>query len=219
MNFGERIKSARLAAGFQRQKDLADEIGCKRETVTMWETNKVDQIGGEYLPGLSRAVKRSPEYLQTGKEPKGSHSSDVNSDWRDVLGYAANADMGDGAEDPEYQQAHKLKFRASSLRKQGLYADNLGIYCGSGDSMEPTFYEGDALMFNTAEQDPVDDELFIVMYDGRRLAKRLEKIGGRWFMTSDNKANPKWRKPVPTDDPRHEFSIVGRVRWVARWVK
>lgn len=74
MKLGERIKAARLAAGYKRQKDLSDALGCERATVTMWETDKVGKIGGEYLPALSRLLGRSPEYLQTGKENKVAES-------------------------------------------------------------------------------------------------------------------------------------------------
>lgn len=34
MKLGERIKAARLAAGYKRQKDLSDALGCERATVT-----------------------------------------------------------------------------------------------------------------------------------------------------------------------------------------
>jgi phage repressor protein C with HTH and peptisase S24 domain len=136
-----------------------------------------------------------------------------------VKGWPANVDMGHGADDDGYAVAHKLKFRAESLNRQGLRPEQLGVFYGAGDSMEPTLYAGDALMFNMSEDKPMDGEIFVVQYDGGRLVKRLENIGGRWFMVSDNRDDPRWRKPVPTDDPRHDFKILGRVRWVARWIK
>lgn len=70
MDLGDRIKQARKAAGFATQKALADAIGCKREAVTMWETGKVEKVGGEFLPALCRTLNVTPEWLQTGKGQK-----------------------------------------------------------------------------------------------------------------------------------------------------
>jgi transcriptional regulator with XRE-family HTH domain len=67
---GERIQTWRKAAGFRTQQQLADHLGCKRETVTMWETNKVDRVGGDYIGPLSIALGKSPQMIQKGREGK-----------------------------------------------------------------------------------------------------------------------------------------------------
>jgi transcriptional regulator with XRE-family HTH domain len=67
---GRRIRQWRKEAGFRTQKALADAVGCERATVTMWETDKVDRVGGEYLGALAIALGKSPQVIQTGREGK-----------------------------------------------------------------------------------------------------------------------------------------------------
>lgn len=124
--------------------------------------------------------------------------------------------MGDGSLPQDYAETHKLKFKASSLRRKGLFAKNLAVYYGSGDSMEPRIRDGDAILFDMSDTAPKDDNIYIVNYDGHVMAKRLQKLGKDWFLVSENRENPKWRKPVLInfDDG---FSIVGRVRWIGSW--
>lgn len=63
----ERIRSARLDAGFKTQASLAAAIGAERATVTMWESGSTKKIGGEYLLRLAQVLKKNPEWIQTGK--------------------------------------------------------------------------------------------------------------------------------------------------------
>lgn len=69
MTLGDRIRTERTALGLT-QIQLADKVGCKREAVSMWETNKVNRVGGEYLPALCAALGVNAEWLQTGRGPK-----------------------------------------------------------------------------------------------------------------------------------------------------
>ncbi|WCE04462.1 S24 family peptidase [Pseudoxanthomonas sp. JBR18] len=140
------------------------------------------------------------------------------SDWADVEGFQANIALGDGAANEEWQEAHKLKFRASSLRRQGLFPGNLQVFYGRGDSMEPRIHDGDAILVDRSDTRPVDDGIFMLENEDGAYAKRLSKIDGRWFVTSDNGHDPKWRKPVALEG-RKPFKILGRVRWVGSWVK
>ena len=87
---------------------------------------------------------------------------------------------------------------------------------GRGDSMLPRIRSGDAILFDTGDTAPADGSLFVVSYDGGLMAKRLVNLGGRWFIESLNRDDPKWRKPTPIDDHKG-FQIHGRVRWVGSW--
>lgn len=134
-----------------------------------------------------------------------------------IPAFAHSLALGDGSTPEEYAEAHRLLFRKSSLRRKGLLGRNLEVYYGRGDSMEPRIHDGDAIMIDRDDTDPRDGELFVLEaeHDGA-VAKRLTNIDGRWFFESDNKADPKWRKPVPLDG-RTQWQIVGRVRWIGSW--
>lgn len=55
-----------------------------------------------------------------------------------------------------------------------------------GESMEPTFYEGDLVVVNTADQSPVDGGVYAINYEGEPVVKRLTRDAGQWWVTSDN---------------------------------
>ena len=64
---GSRIKEARLKAGL-KQADIVRAVGVSSPTVSDWEGGKIKSIEGENLIKLAKALRVSPEWLQTGKE-------------------------------------------------------------------------------------------------------------------------------------------------------
>lgn len=140
----------------------------------------------------------------------------VDSGWSSVRGYNQTAALGDGALPDAYAEAHKLKFRASSLRKKGLNPDNLHVYYGDGDSMEPRIHDGDAILFDTSDTRIMDNRIYVIRYDGHVYAKRLQVHGDLVFIESDNTADPKWRRPILVQ-PEDDFEVIGRVRWIGSW--
>ena len=220
--FKERMKRLRLRAGLKSQLQAAEAIGCERGTVGMWEapSSPVDSIGGDYLLPVARAYKVRPEYINSGKGGDGFPWSEPagagDTDWSDIIGVRQAAALGDGAEPDEYAETHKLKFRADSLRRKHLRPNKLAVIYGKGDSMYPTIKNGDAILVDTSDTEPQDEKLFVVTQGRDLFAKRLVRLGDRWFIDSDNKADPKWKRPMPIDEA-DGFEIHGRVRWVGSW--
>jgi phage repressor protein C with HTH and peptisase S24 domain len=137
-------------------------------------------------------------------------------EWAEVRGTDQAVALGDGAAPEDYAETHKLKFRASSLRRKGLRPDRLEVYYGDGDSMEPRIRKGDAILFDTSDARILDDRIYVIRYEGHVYAKRLQHFGEHVAIVSDNRDDPKWRKPVlvrPSDD----FEVLGRVRWIGSW--
>lgn len=169
------------------------------------------------LHRIAKRLKVRVEWLETGKGPmEAPESDDTDSDWANILGVRQAASLGPGAEPDEYAETHKLKFRADSLRRKRLQPDKLAVIYGRGDSMYPTIKNGDAILVDTSDREPKDEKLFVVTYGRELLAKRLVNLGGQWFIDSDNKADPKWKRPVPVDGAKG-FEIHGRVRWIGSW--
>ena len=157
------------------------------------------------------------EWLESGKKPmEAPEIAESDSDWADVLGVKQPAALGDGAEPDEYAETHKLKFRADSLKRKHLRPDRLAVIYGKGDSMFPTIKDGDAILVDLEDKEPRDEKLFVITYGRDLFAKRLVKLGDRWFIDSDNKSDPKWKRPVPIEDAKG-FEIHGRVRWIGSW--
>lgn len=77
-----------------------------------------------------------------------------------------------------------------------------------GESMEPTFYEGDVVVVNIADKHPVDNVVFAINYEGQAVIKRFLKRAGAWWLTSDNEDQDKYR-PMRCDGLR--CIVIGRV--------
>ncbi len=212
MTLGDRIIQARKLRNLTRG-ELAKAAGIPYPTLAGIENG--DQDNTTRLHAIAEALAVHPRWLESGKGPR-DVSPPGEDDWADVRGFAQGASLGDGATPEEWAESHKLKFRAASLHRRGLRPDKLCVYYGSGDSMEPRICDGDAVMFNTADRRPVDEGLFVVRWEGHIFVKTLQLIGEHWHLVSENRADPKWRKPVPVlagDD----FEVLGRVCWIGRW--
>lgn len=82
--------------------------------------------------------------------------------------------------------------------------------------MLPRIRSGDAILFDRGDKEPRDGCLYVITYGNDLLAKKLVNLGGRWFIESLNKDDPKWAKPQLVDEVKH-FEIHGRVRWIGSW--
>jgi phage repressor protein C with HTH and peptisase S24 domain len=213
MTIGDRIKMARERLGMSRP-DLAKAADIPYPTLAGIENG--DQTSSTRLHVLAKTLKLRPEWLETGKGEMDVSAAPPEEGWADIIGVRQAVSLGESAAVDDYAETHKLKFQAESLRRKGLRVDRLAVLYGRGDSMVPTIKEGDAILFDTSDIVPRDDKIYVISFDGTLVAKRLVELGGRWFIASDNKDDPKWKKPVAVDETK-EFAIHGRVRWIGGW--
>ena len=76
----------------------------------------------------------------------------------------------------------------------------------TGDSMEPTLYEGDLIILDRSQTEPVAKEMFVVRDGDGLVIKRLKRVGRGWRLVSDNPAYS--ARKVGKED-----RIIGRVAW------
>lgn len=197
------------------QDTMAAELGITQGAVSQYLNGKIP-MNYRTLVTFCRALGIDETEIRTDLPEQGLRPVHADLEWPNVVSYGQGAAMGEGAAAIEYAESNSLKFKASSLRRKGLNAENLAVFYGTGDSMLPRIRDGDAILFDRADTKPKDDAIFVVRYDGHIYAKRLQKIGKQWVLTSDNRENPKWRKPIAIDE-HMDFEIIGRVRWVGSW--
>ncbi|WGG48842.1 XRE family transcriptional regulator [Rugamonas sp. DEMB1] len=77
-----------------------------------------------------------------------------------------------------------------------------------GESMEPSLYEDDLVIINTADAKPVDGAVFAVNYEGEPVVKRLSRDAGEWWLTSDNPDQRKYHRKVCRGN---DCIIIGRI--------
>lgn len=80
------------------------------------------------------------------------------------------------------------------IERRGYHRDNLIAIRVRGESMEPTFYEDDLVVINTADKSPVDGAVFAINYEGEPVVKRVSRDAGQWWLTSDNADQRKYHR-------------------------
>lgn len=94
-----------------------------------------------------------------------------------VAGFAIEHD--DGERQP-------LFFRREWFVSRGFDPERLLALRVMGASMEPGLFDGDTVVVNLADPNPIDGEAFAVNYEGELVIKRLRRDAGEWWLTSDN---------------------------------
>lgn len=94
------------------------------------------------------------------------------------------------------------------IQRHGYHRDKLIAIAVRGESMEPTFFEGDLVIINTADTKPVAGAVYAVNYEGEPAIKRLARDAGRWWLVSDNSDQRKYYRQSFEGDTSQ---IIGRV--------
>ena len=83
-----------------------------------------------------------------------------------------------------------------------------GLICirAAGDSMQPMLNDGDLILLDRSQIEPVDGKMFVLHTEDGLVVKRLRVSVGGWTMTSDNPAY------LPRPIGKWDHSI-GRVAW------
>lgn len=119
----------------------------------------------------------------------------------------ASAGVTGFAVDVENKPDKPIIFRRDWMQRRGYTASSLYAMKVSGRSMEPTLFDGDTVVVDTAHPAPVDGEVFLVNAGGEVVVKRLARRSGDWWMHSDN-SNQSLFPPVRCDET---CFIIGRI--------
>lgn len=125
--------------------------------------------------------------------------------------YNAHVSMGGGAWNDEEHVICKLAFRKDWLQHESLDSSMCAAIVARGDSMEGTIKDGATLLVNRADTDIAQDGIYVMMFDGHLLAKRLQRsFDGSVMIKSDNKA---YSDIVVPKERVEELRLIGRVAW------
>ena len=88
--------------------------------------------------------------------------------------------------------------------------DNLRVITGSGDSMHPTFCNGDLLLVDVSKAKVDVDGVYVLSAHDRLFIKRVrQRLDGQFEVSSDNATV----KTVDVLNGEHEIKVHGRVVW------
>lgn len=227
MNISTRLEEAMRDAGFASQSALARASGVPQPTI-----NRIARGAGSKGPEahtlllLAQACQVNFQWLHQGTGPKRPAPGDeLPEQFRQV------AVLQHGDEDPRFVSIPMVTLRLSagvtgfqtepdrrdggsilvsaSWVEQYRYSPkHLVAIQVRGQSMEPSLYEDDILIVNTADTQPVDGHVFAVNYEGEAVVKRLSRDAGMWWLESDNPDKHKYHRKLCQGE---ECLIVGRV--------
>lgn len=132
---------------------------------------------------------------------------------------SAAASMGHGFDQPEGDQViGSLTLSPNWLGKtiQTSNTQALRFIHAYGDSMAPTFSDGDILLVDTSRKDPSVDGVYVLVANRRLYIKRVrQRIDGQYEISSDNPTV----KTVDVLNGDHAVELLGRVVYVWNGVK
>jgi hypothetical protein len=109
---------------------------------------------------------------------------------------------------PDIHDGSKLSVPKNWVDRNGYYPAKLIAISVKGESMEPSLYEGDQVIVNTADIRMEDGGVYAFNYEGEAVIKRLARDQGDWWLTSDNSDQRKYARKRCRNG---ECIIVGRV--------
>lgn len=214
----ERLR-ARIRQLGMNVAEVAREAGVNRSFVYDILRGRSQVPSLEKLGQIAKVVKVDPDWLLTGKgnlQGDDPITEDYHNDFVAIQYAAARPSMGGGAiAEDEERVGRDFHFRRAWIRDRLKAAPSLlRVMTVQGDSMIPTLHDGDVILVDMNQRNPIPPGIF-VLHDGMGLvAKRLEHVPmsdpPRVRIISDN------RQYSPYECTAGEVNIIGRVRWYGR---
>ncbi len=217
METKEWVKAARKAKSLTQEK-LGELLGVTKGNVSGWEN-------GRHEPSYAQLLKI--ENL-TGYPLRDRIPAGVLSNLQPILAWEHQEDLpageyvmiprldlklsaGNGHEQIQivFSEQQPQAFRADWVRAERLKPKMLACMSASGRSMEPSIWDGDSLVVDTAPAELMDGRVYAIWYDGGERVKRLHRIpGGGLRILSDNSEFP----PIDLSPSQAEHvRVIGRV--------
>ncbi len=212
MSFKDRLQSL-LDEKRLRPADLSRLSGVSTGAISLWIRGKVTNPDGRNLVKASRVLRVRPEWLSTGLGAK---------EWGEKVRLAkyeddnypvsrVNINFSDGtgkfSTEPTGDNMAPIFFSQEWYEKNNYHPDELFAIKVAGPAMEPSLYDGDWVVINTADTTPKNGVAFAIHDEGDAVIRRLFKINSQWLASPDNSDKRIYREKPMTE----ENFIIGRV--------
>lgn len=210
-------EAAQMLRGLQGQSEVARALNASPQTINNWEARGMSKAG---MIHAQEVLGCSATWLATGKGDMlhGGHPVMVQvriaeKDDQDfvqipMVKLRLQAGVTGFQTEPERRDGGTLGMRRNWVERHGFDPSKLYAIQVRGASMEPTLYEDDVVIINTADLKLVDGNVYAFNYEGEAVVKRLSRDGGLWWLTSDN---PDQRKFHRKSIQGSECIVIGRV--------
>lgn len=225
MDIASRLDLAMKEAGFESQSALSRASGIPQPTINRILKGVVKKGPEAHtLVQLATACNVTFDWLHEGIEPKSrAPKIQISPDTqrvsvvdRDDPNYVhikkvklrLSAGVTGFQADPEFEDSGTLALDPRWVARHGYAPERLIAIKVKGQSMEPSLYEDDLVVLNTADTLMVDGAVFAINYEGEAVIKRLSRDAGEWWLASDNPDQRKFHRKLCRGG---DCIIVGRV--------
>ncbi|MRI35484.1 LexA family transcriptional repressor [Endozoicomonas sp. OPT23] len=171
-----------------------------------------------YLESLYDGYKVDLNWLLTGEQSEGGQVAG-SAPGREVV-YApmfdVQASAGTGASVSSEDISGYFTFDKVFLSRQlGVSGEDLAFVTISGDSMLPTFQDGDQVLVDMSAREANSEAAYLLKTDDGLMAKRLKQSNHKLSVNSDNPDYPSWTINLKEQE---DNPVLGRIVWCARSV-
>ncbi|MBF0379376.1 MAG: LexA family transcriptional regulator [Magnetococcales bacterium] len=179
-------------------------------------------VGEALARRIEERFNKQPGWMDVDPDSDNSPYVEVDHDMADTLNdfvliphYTATASMGPGETQPDDDQINgHLAFKNVWLKKRRLNPRFLTVIDAVGDSMHPTISNGDVLLVDLRQKEPIDNRIFVLRMEDQLYAKRLQKRPNHVInIHSDNPLSPPFEINMAESQG---VDIIGRVIWAGK---
>lgn len=227
MTLGDRIRKARELRGLN-QTQLGKMIGISQSSISDLESGETKEPMATTLIALCAALRVRQPWLtrEEGEMEEGppviGHSArdvalpfDPNPAIIEIPMFDVAASMGLGAAMPEHDTVvDHLRLTRTWVQRNLPSASsttNLAVISAYGDSMLPTFNDGDILLIDRAVRTVRLDAVYVLSFHDELYIKRIQRRpDGSIAIISDNKV---YEPIIVSPGEKDSVQVLGRVLW------
>lgn len=163
----------------------------------------------------SYQIQNNTQDLNVSERSSGPGHSPSEYDYALIPQYDARGACGDGALNDHVEVTGGLAFKRDWLRRMGAKPQHLFVIYATGSSMEPYIFEGDVVLFDSADTTPRDRQVYAIRRPDSSISiKRMaQQISGNWLIRSDNPDKARYPDEEVSAASMAEVPIMGRVIW------
>lgn len=214
----DRIRQ-RMEAMNLKPLELAEKSGISKTSVSFILHDKNTNLRFDTVQQLSRALRCDPIWLMTGEEdarPVQTYEDDGEppEGMVAIKQYNVHCAAGCDAPEPTYEEEHDTRavwYHMSFFQRLGINPNKCCRLKVSGDSMSPLINDGDYILVDRTEGQPIiDGEIyaFVQSPGGIRVKRVFKPMRGGIIIHSDNERYP---DEAYDDDTQVNFKLIGRV--------
>nr|DAP38488.1 MAG TPA: Repressor protein CI [Caudoviricetes sp.] len=190
------------------QRQLALAIGISPQSVQQWAKGQA-KPSAERLQSVAEFFDVSPSYLMFGEEFAQCQEADDDTISIPVLNVRGSCGINHAITDMVEMVKLLRVAKKWLVEKVGVVNfKKLHIITAVGDSMSPTFSDGDFVIVDTSKTEVIGDGIYAVQAGGGIFIKRLQrKLDGGVTLLSDNEKYKPMDVPVEDLD---SMSVIGK---------